>query len=159
MVNKAKEKKLFSTYGMRIAIGIGEMRIVNRGEDIMDGDAIYRSGRSLAGLGAPSKGTMTINADNAMLQPSLQTIALLVDALINNATQRQSEVLHYKLMSFNENEIASLLGMKQSAVSQHSTAAQWYCIDAALKYFETLNFYDYAYSLVADEPVRFTRRR
>lgn len=158
-VNKAKEKKLFSTYGMRIAIGIGEMRIVNRGEDIMDGDAIYRSGRSLAGLGAPSKGTMTINADNAVLQPSLQTIALLVDALINNATQRQSEVLHYKLMSFNENEIASLLGMKQSAVSQHSTAAQWYCIDAALKYFETLNFYDYAYSLVADEPVRFTRRR
>ena len=159
-IERTKKNKQFSTYGIRIAIGVGEMRIIDRNEDIMDGEAIYRSGRSLSKMGTPSKGTMTIDMYDARLLQSLRTITLLVDALLNSATRRQSEVLHYKLMSLNENEIASIMCMKQSAINQHSTAAKWYCIEAALKYFETLDFYGYAsYSMVADEPVRFTRRR
>lgn len=155
-----KEKKLFISYGVRIAIGIGSMRIIDRKEDIMDGDAIYRSGRNLAKMGVPGKGTMTIDIYDSRLRSSLRTVALLVDAIMNDATRRQSEVLYYKLLSLSEKEIASIMGMKQSAVNQHSTAAKWYCIEAALKYFETLNFYDYAsYSMVADDPVPFTRSK
>ncbi len=158
-IERTKEKKQFLTYGLRIVIGFGEMRIIDRNEDIMDGEAIYRSGRALAKMGSPTKGTMSIDIYDPELQAPLRTTALLIDAIINDATRRQSEVLYYKLLSLNETEIATKMGMKQSAVNQHSTAAKWYCIEAALKYFENLNFYGYACYMVADEPVPFTRSR
>ena len=54
-VTESKKKKLFQTYGIRIAVGIGDMRIVDREHGIMDGEAIYLSGRTLSGMGAPNK--------------------------------------------------------------------------------------------------------
>lgn len=40
-VAESKKKKLFQTYGIRMAMGIGDMRIVDKEHDIMDGEAIY----------------------------------------------------------------------------------------------------------------------
>ena len=40
-------RELFRKYGIRLAIGIGEMRIANQKQDVLDGDAIYYSGRLL----------------------------------------------------------------------------------------------------------------
>lgn len=54
-VAESKKKKLFQTYGIRIAVGIGDMRIVDKEHGIMDGEAIYLSGRTLSGMGAPNK--------------------------------------------------------------------------------------------------------
>lgn len=54
-VTESKKKKLFQTYGIRIAVGIGDMRIVDKEHGIMDGEAIYLSGRTLSGMGAPNK--------------------------------------------------------------------------------------------------------
>lgn len=140
-VAEPKKKKLFQTYGIRIAVGIGEMRIVDREHGIMDGEAIYLSGRTLNGMGAPNKnGTFIIEPANRQLKPALQTVGMLTDALLNNTTRRQSEVVYYKLLSKSEQEIANILGVKQSGINQHSTSAKWYCIEEALNYFEQLNF-------------------
>ena len=140
-VAESKKKKLFQTYGIRIAIGIGDMRIVEKEHGIMDGEEIYLSGRSLSGMGNPNKnGTFLIEPADKQLKPALQTVGMLTDALLNNTTKRQSEVIYYKLLSKSEQEIADILGVKQSGINQHSTSAKWYCIEEALNYFEQLNF-------------------
>lgn len=140
-VTDTKRKKLFQTYGIRMAMGIGGMRIVDREYGIMDGEAIYLSGRALSKMGTPNKnGTFLIEVANQHLKLALQTVGMLTDALLNNTTKRQSEVIYFKLLSKSEQEIADILGVKQSGINQHSTSAKWYCIEEALNYFEQLNF-------------------
>lgn len=41
------KRNLFRRFGVRIAIGIGEMRMADKDADILDGEAIYYSGRAL----------------------------------------------------------------------------------------------------------------
>lgn len=135
-----KGTKNFQTYGVRIAIGIGSMRIVDKEQGIMDGEAIYLSGRAIENMGSPNRGTLTIEISDKQLAMPLRTVALLTDALINNATKRQSEVLYYKLLSTKEMDIAEKMGIKQSSVNEHSTLAKWYCIEEALNYFEQIKF-------------------
>ena len=141
-VSESKEKKMFQTYGIRMAMGIGDMRIVDKEQGIMDGEAIYLSGRTLSRRGTPNKnGTFLIEPADKQWKPALQTVGMLTDALLNNATRRQSEIIYYKLLSKSEQEIADILGIKQSGVNQHSTSAKWYCIEEALNYFEQLIFW------------------
>ena len=140
-IAETKEKKQFQTYGVRMAMGLGDMRIVDKEHGIMDGEAIYLSGRALDGMGSPNKkGTFLIETTENQLKASLRTIGMLTDALLNNATRKQSEVIYYKLLSKSEQEIANTLNVKQSGINQHSTSAKWYCIEEALSYFEQLNF-------------------
>ena len=140
-----KQSKSFQTYGIRIAIGIGEMRIVDREAGILDGEAIYLSGRAIENMTSPNKGTLSIHIHiNNDVQPSaLNTIAVLADALMNNATKKQSEVLFYKLLSVKEEDIAEKLGISQPGVNNHSSSAKWYCIEEALNYFEQIKFENY----------------
>lgn len=139
-VEEKKGTKNFQTYGARIAIGIGNMRIVDKKQGIMDGEAIYLSGRAIENMGTPNKGTFAIEIDNEQCSKSLRIIALLTDALINNTTKRQSEVLYYKLLFTKEIDIAEKMGIKQSSVNEHSTLAKWYCLEEALNYFEQIKF-------------------
>lgn len=138
--NRTKE---FQAYGLRIAVGLGEMRIVNIGEGILDGEAIYLSGRAIEEMGTVNKGTMTIKSNLQHLTLPLHAIALLTDALMNNMTQRQSEIIYYKLLGLKEKDIAEMVGIKQSSVNKAATTSKWYCIEEALKYFEQINFEEY----------------
>lgn len=143
-LHDAEGKKLFQTYGVRMAIGLGTMRIVDREQGIMDGDAIYLSGRTLNAISASNRQvTLLISATDKRMEPALRTVGVLVDALVNNATRRQCEVLYYKLLAKSEQEIADILGIKQSGVNQHSTSAKWYCIEETLNFWEQLNFAAY----------------
>lgn len=139
-VTTGQSTKDFRTYGLRMAIGIGTMRIVNKTQNILDGEAIYLSGRAIENMNALYKGTFSIEIEDERLQTQLQTIAILTDALMNNMTRRQCEVLYHKLLSAKELEIAQLLGIQQSSVNGHATSANWYCIEAAVNYFERINF-------------------
>lgn len=142
-LSKSKQNKNFQTYGIRIAIGIGNMRIIDKKEGILDGEAIYLSGRAIENMSSLSKGTLSVNINNDTISSSLYTIAILIDALMNNATKRQSEVLYYKLLSVKEVDIAHKMGIKQASVNEHSSLAKWYCIEEALNYFEQIKFEDY----------------
>lgn len=138
--NSTKE---FQAYGLRMAVGIGEMRIVNIEEGILDGEAIYLSGRAIEQMGTINKGTITIKSNLQHLASPLHIIALLTDAIMNNMTMRQSEIIYYKLLGFKEIDIAAKVGIKQSSVNKAATTAKWYCIEEALKYFEQINFKEY----------------
>lgn len=138
--NRTKE---FQAYGLRMAVGLGEMRIVNIEEGILDGKAIYLSGRAIEEMGTVNKGTMIIKSTLQHLASPLHAIALLTDALMNNMTQRQSEIIYYKLFGLKEKDIAEKVGIKQSSVNKAATTAKWYCIEEALKYFEQINFEEY----------------
>ena len=142
-INEHIQKKDFVTYGVRIAIGIGSLRIIDKENGIIDGEAIYLSGRSIESMSSPTKGTLTININNSKLDKVLSTIAVLTDALMNNTTQRQSEALLYKLLGMKEVEIANKMGISQAGVNKHSTASKWYCIEEALDFFEHINFEEY----------------
>jgi hypothetical protein len=138
-----KSTKNFQVYGLRMAIGIGDMRIVDTEQGIWDGEAIYMSGRALEGMNVLNKGTLSIKTSKKQLSSPLQTIALLTDAIVNDMTIRQSEVVYYKLLGFKETDIARKLGISQSGVNKASSATKWYCIEEVLKYFEQINFDEY----------------
>lgn len=138
-----KNTRKFQTYGIRMAIGIGDMRIVDMEQGIWDGNAIYMSGRALENMNALNKGTLSIQTNKSQLPSSLQTIAVLTDAIMNDMTVRQSEVIYYKLLGFKETDIAQNLDISQSGVNKASSSAKWYCLEEALKYFEQINFEEY----------------
>jgi hypothetical protein len=139
---EVKLNKDFQTYGIRISIGMGAMRLIDRNEDILDGEAIYLSGRAIENM-TLNKGTISISINNFLFSSELNLIALLTDALVNNATKKQCEVLFYKLLAMKEEDIAKKLGISQPTVNSHSSSAKWYCIEEALKYFEQIEFEDY----------------
>jgi DNA-binding NarL/FixJ family response regulator len=83
---------------------------------------------------------MFFGSKNAALNSQMDVIFALLDAILKEMTIRQSEILYYKLLGFNEEEIASKLSIKQSAVNQQSNSFSWPSIESAVNYFEKLNF-------------------
>ena len=144
--NKNAKRTLFRKYGIRLAIGIGEMRVADQKNDILDGEAIYNSGRLLEGQQKTAKDKPSIKrslffgSNDAVLNAQMNVILGLLDAILKEMTTRQSEILYYKLLGANEEEIASKLSIKQSAVNQQSNSFSWPSIESAVNYFEKLNF-------------------
>ena len=144
--DKTAKWMLFKRYGVRLAIGIGEMRMANREQDILDGEAIYISGRLLesqqkSGRDKSSiKRSMFFGCKDALFAEQMGVILELLDSLLKETTIRQSEILYYKLLGNNEEEIAKNLLIKQSTVNQQSRSFSWNAIESAVNYFEKLNF-------------------
>lgn len=140
---KSARRELFRKYGIRMAIGIGEMRTTDRVRDILDGDAIYTSGRLLEKASKEKqsvKRSLFFACANSSLTEQMEVMLGLLDSLLSNATSRQNEVLYYRLLGKNEEEIAELLKIKQSAVNQRSNSAGWKAVEATVNYFEKLTF-------------------
>lgn len=144
--NKNAKRSLFRKYGIRLALGVGEMRVADQKNDILDGEAIYNSGRLLeiqkkTTKDKPSiKRSLFFGSKDAGLSSQMDVILGLLDAILKEMTIRQSEILYYKLLGANEEEIASKLSIKQSAVNQQSNSFSWSSIESAVNYFEKLNF-------------------
>lgn len=132
----------FKTYGIRIAIGYGELSQYIPEKGIIDGSAIYLSGRKISGLTTYDKERVTIKntlyftSSDTDLNDGVEPIMNLLDVLLAKATARQCEVLYLKLLGFTEAEVASQLGIGQSAVNQHSTSMGWNAIESAVQYFK-----------------------
>ncbi len=139
-VERDKEKDKFLKYGLRMAISIGDMSHIDDVNDIWDGEAIYKSGRTLEKMNSLKKGTLNIVTNQEALSPALHTVGILIDSIMNDITRRQSEVLYYKLLGYKEEGIAKKLRIKQSSVNEHSTSGKWNFIKEALNYFENINF-------------------
>lgn len=141
---ESRKRKLFKQFGIRMAIGVGKMRTLNFKEGIMDGEAIYLSGRKINEQKNYNKEKITIKntlffeSNDEELTERFSVIFGLLDRLFVSMTVRQSEVLHYKLLEISEQEIAQKLGMSQSSVNQHSTASGWNVIEQAVKYYEQI---------------------
>ena len=135
--------KDFKEYGIRIAVGVGELSIWNKKKGIIDGEAIYLSGRAVNEMTASDKKnrhTLVFKSNNENWNDSLTPLFSLLDVLLTEATRAQCEIVFYKLLNQPEKEIAVALNKSQSTINQHSTAVGWYAIERAVKYFENLIF-------------------
>lgn len=136
-------RELFRKYGIRLAIGVGEMRTADQKQDILDGEAIYNSGRLLEKATKDKlfiKRSIFFACPNPLLTDYVDVMMGLLDTLLRNATSRQNEILYYRLLGKDEKEIAEILNIKQSAVNQRSNSAGWKAVESAVNYFEKLNF-------------------
>lgn len=136
--------KAFQTYGIRLALGYGTLDRYNPEKGIIDGEAIYKSGRAISKESTHNKdrivikNTLFASTANMTLQPALETLLALLDHILSKITTRQSEILYHKLLGKSEKEIATLLGISQPSVNQHSTASGWNAIDKTVDYYSKL---------------------
>lgn len=134
----------FTLHGIRLAIGYGELTRYSPENGIIDGEAIYLSGRTIHEASTYNKervvikNTLYFASKNEALNNTFTPIMALLDVILSKTTARQSEVLYLKLTRHSENEIASLLGVSQSVINQHSTAAGWNAVEKAVSYFHQM---------------------
>lgn len=139
--DKRNRVRLFQSYGIRVALSYGELSRFSAKDGVMDGEAIYLSGRAISGSSTHDKervvikNTLFFESKNKELTKNMAPIMALLDVLLNKATSRQCEVVYHKLLGKSEDEIAELLGINQSVVNQHSTSVGWNAIEQAVSYF------------------------
>jgi len=134
----------FKIHGIRLAIGYGELSRFSPEEGIIDGEAIYFSGREISGETTYDKerivikNTLFFASKDQELNKNFKPLLALLDVLLSKATARQCQVLYLKLMNNQEDEIAKQLGIGQSAVNQHSTSVGWNAIEETVEYFKMI---------------------
>lgn len=134
--------KYFREHGVRIAVAVAPLIKLDPDNGIIDGEAIYLSGRTIKGFSTSDKQKIVIKntlffcSGNKKLQEQFDAIFSLLDTIISNCSAKQSEIIYYKLLDLSEKEISQKLGKNQSTISQHSTAAGWLSIEKAVNYFE-----------------------
>lgn len=139
-----KRVKLFKAHGIRLAIGYGELSRFDPKEGVIDGEAIYLSGRIINEFSTYNKerivikNTLFFNSHNDFLNSQIEPVIALLDVLISKATSKQCRVLYLKLMDNKEGVIASKLKISQSVVNQHSTSIGWNAIEKAVIFFSEL---------------------
>lgn len=136
-----KRSKFFKTHGIRLAIGYGELSRYDPVQGVMDGEAIYLSGRKISGVSTYMKERVIIKnslyfvSNNDKLNKEFEPLLMLIDLILSKATARQCEVLMYKLMNMSEDAIAEKLGIAQPVVNQHSTSIGWNAIEKSVERF------------------------
>ncbi|MDR2843572.1 MAG: RNA polymerase subunit sigma-70 [Candidatus Symbiothrix sp.] len=133
--------KDFKEYGIRIAIGIGKLSIWDKKKGIIDGEAIYLSGRAVNEMTTSDKkikNTLVFKSNNEHWNESLTPMFNLLDVLFTESTRAQCEIVFYKLLNQSEKEISGLLQKSQSTINQHSKAVGWYAIESAVVQFERI---------------------
>jgi hypothetical protein len=136
-----KKTKDFREYGMRIAIGVGELSIWNKKKGIIDGEAIYLSGRAVNEMSLHDKkikSTLVFKSKNEDWNQSLLPVFDLLDVLFSKYKRAQSQIVFYKLLNKSEKEITEILTKGQSTINQHSTATGWFAVENAVEYFEKI---------------------
>ena len=133
---------LLQKYGIRFSIGIGDIKYANRDEDIIDGPAIYLSGRNLDEI-SRNNTNIAFEIDNApkSFNNLLESYVALLSNLVDTYSTKQAEVVFYKMQGLKEKEISNMLGIYQSSVNMRSSSAQWGLLNMAIKDFEELNYH------------------
>ena len=146
--SKNKRVKLFKTHAIRLAVGIGKISRFDPQKGIIDGEAIYFSGRIINEASSHANGkslikeTLFVKTYSDKITNRLEPIFALLDQLISKTTAKQCEVIYYKLMGLNEETIAGKMKILQPTVNQHSTSAGWNAIEKAVFNFENLIDFD-----------------
>ena len=134
---------LFKKYGIRTAIGIGELSRLDLNKGIIDGEAIYFSGRIISNQKntydrdkISIKSTLFFKTNNDEITNEFVPLFSLIDEILNRNTAKQCEILYYKLSGLDTKSISKKTGKSQSTISQHSTSAGWNAIEKAVLRFE-----------------------
>lgn len=142
--NSNNRYQKFKNYGIRIAMGFGTLARYDKEKGIIDGEAIYFSGRKISEESTTYnkkriviKNTLFFVSAEEQLNPVMDTILSLLDVLLSNATAKQNQILFWRLLGKSEKEIATLLTIKQPTVNRQLTSIGWNAIDKSVKYFKT----------------------
>lgn len=140
-VNGFSCHELLQRHGIRFSIGVGEIRYESKAEDIINGPAIYISGRNLDIIGRNDNVFTAFEVEGSPkpLNNMLDSYVALLSNLVDSYSAKQAEVVFYKLLGYKEVEISKRLGIFQSSVNTRSTKAQWSLFNNAIKDFENLN--------------------
>jgi hypothetical protein len=136
--------KYFSEHGIRFALAVAPLSKLDAENGIIDGEAIFLSGRMIKSQSTSGKqkivikNTMFFCSPDENLQEQMNVILSLLDTIISKLSAKQSEVVFYKLLNLGEREIAKKLNKNQSTISQHSTAGGWISLEKAVLYFEKI---------------------
>jgi hypothetical protein len=137
--NPDKRINDFRNYGIRVAIGIGELSIFDKKKGIIDGEAIYLSGRAVNEMTANDKKinkTLVFRSSNENWNTQFEPTFALLDVIFLKMTRLQCEIIYHKLLGKTEDEIKKTVNKSQSTINQHAKTAGWYAIESAVKTFE-----------------------
>lgn len=129
-------------FGVRFSIGVGDIKYADKHEDIIDGAAIYMSGRNLDVISGKGNVFTAFQIKEApeSFGNLLDTYVALLSSIVDSYSAKQAEVVFYKLLGLREKEISEKLGIYQSSVNTRSTKAQWGLLNTAIKDFEELDY-------------------
>ena len=130
----------FFKFGVRMAVAIGRLRTNDKEQSIMDGEAIYNSGRALANMGRYDFFYMSISRDYERTEPIIRSLFLLINHIMKRASARQSQALFMKLQNMTDLEIAQRMRITRIGVYLHLKSIGWDAISTALRCYETMNF-------------------
>ena len=133
--------EMLQRHGIRFSIAVGDLEYANKNEDIIDGPAIYRSGRNLDEISRKGvrMSIFELDREPRSLSYLLDSYVALICDLVDSYSAKQAEVVYYKLLGFKEVEISGRLGIYQSSVNVRATNAQWGLLNRAIKDFETFD--------------------
>ena len=133
--------ELLQRHGIRFSIGIADISYADKAEDMINGSAIYMSGRNLDEISRRDLYTaMEVEAVPKSLSDVMDSYVALMNYLVDSYSIKQAEVVFYKLRGYKEVDISKRLSIYQSAVNMRSTSAQWRLLNTAIKDFEDLDF-------------------
>lgn len=134
--------KYYKEHAIRLAVAVAPLTTIDSEKGIIDGEAIYMSGRAIKDFSTSNKkkivikNTMFFCSQDKYINEQFDTIFSLLDTLISRCSAKQCEVITLRLLGLSESEISDKLKKNQSTISQHSTAAGWHSIDKSVNYFE-----------------------
>ena len=140
-VNGLDCHEMLQRFGIRFSIGIAGDNYVDKAEDIINGPAIYMSGRNLDEI--TRKGFYTsfeIEKAPQSFNNLMDSYVAMLGNLVDSYSAKQAEVVFYKLLGFKEVEIGNRLGVYQSAVNMRSSSAQWGLLNTVIKDFEGIEY-------------------
>lgn len=133
--------EMLQRHGIRFSIAVGDLKYANKSEDIIDGPAIYLSGRNLDEISRKGSRMSIFELDREprSLGNMMDSYVALICDLLDSYLAKQAAVVYYKLLGFKEVEISGRLGIYQSSVNVRATNAQWGLLNQAIKDFENFD--------------------
>jgi hypothetical protein len=137
-VSEFECSEMLQRYGIRFSIGVADIKYADKKEDIINGPAIYLSGRNLDEI-SRRENIMTafeIGQAPKPLSNLLDSYVAMVSGIVDSYSAKQAEVVFLKLLGFKEMEISERVGISQSSVNTRAANAQWGLLNTAIKDFE-----------------------
>ncbi|MFT5863990.1 MAG: hypothetical protein ACI828_002658 [Flavobacteriales bacterium] len=109
---------------VRISIGIGSINLTRASLLESNGEAFQFSGTALDAMKDEHKRIALTTAD-AEINGEFATSFALLDSIMSKWSRASAEVVYYLILGHTEQEIATIIGISQSAVNARKKVAQW----------------------------------